>query len=55
MNNFFNEVKSFNKSMSHVNNCIQFPFYHYVFDDQRKNFEDQIRYMKKFGDFISLR
>ena len=32
---------------------IQFPFYHHVFNDENKNFINQINYMQNFGDFIS--
>lgn len=33
---------------------IRFPYYHHVFDDECKNFEKQLKYMKNLGDFISL-
>jgi len=33
---------------------IRFPNYHHVFDDERKDFIRQIRYLKNYGDFISL-
>jgi len=33
---------------------IRFPFYHHVFDDERKCFDRQLKYMKNFGDFISI-
>jgi len=33
---------------------IRFPLYHGVFDDERIGFDRQLRFMKKFGDFISL-
>ena len=33
---------------------IRFPFYHHVFDDERKGFEAQLKYMKSYGDFVSL-
>lgn len=35
-------------------NWIRFPYYHHVFDDERKPFEAQLRYMRKFGEIISL-
>ncbi|MDA1090445.1 MAG: polysaccharide deacetylase family protein [Proteobacteria bacterium] len=33
---------------------IRFPFYHHVFDDERKGFARQLNYMASLGDFISL-
>ncbi len=33
---------------------IRFPNYHHVFNDERKDFIRQIRYLKNYGDFISL-
>jgi peptidoglycan/xylan/chitin deacetylase (PgdA/CDA1 family) len=33
---------------------IFFPYYHMVFDDERKYFEQQIKAMRNLGDFISL-
>lgn len=33
---------------------IRFPFYHHVFDDERKKFDRHLGYMKNYGDFISL-
>jgi len=41
-------------SIPRGSNWIQFPFYHHVFDDERRGFEKHLRYMKNFGDFISL-
>ena len=32
---------------------IQFPFYHHVFNDENKNFLNQLNHMKNFGDFVS--
>ena len=32
---------------------IFFPFYHHVFDDEIKNFNLQIKFLKNYGDFIS--
>jgi peptidoglycan/xylan/chitin deacetylase (PgdA/CDA1 family) len=31
---------------------IRFPFWHHVFDDERKGFARQLRWMKNHGDFI---
>lgn len=33
---------------------IRFPYYHHVFSDEREGFDAQLRYMKNFGDFISI-
>lgn len=33
---------------------IRLVYYHHVFDDERKGFERQIRFMKNYGEFISL-
>ena len=33
---------------------IRFPFYHHVFDDERKDFERQLDFMASLGDFIGL-
>lgn len=35
-------------------NWIRMIYYHHVFDDERKDFERQLRYLKKFGEFISI-
>jgi len=35
-------------------NWIRMVYYHHVFDDERKGFERQIKYMKNFGEFISI-
>lgn len=36
------------------NNWIKLPYYHHVFDDERKGFEGQLKYLKNFGEFISM-
>ncbi len=33
---------------------ITFPYYHHVLDDERAGFDRQLRYLRRFGDFISL-
>jgi len=33
---------------------IRFPFWHFVFDDERAGFTRQLRYLRNFGDFIAL-
>lgn len=45
---------AFNKSISTSNSWIRFPYYHHVFDDEKKGFERQLRYLKNFGEFISM-
>jgi peptidoglycan/xylan/chitin deacetylase (PgdA/CDA1 family) len=35
-------------------NWIFFPYYHFVFDDERRNFARQLKAMRQWGDFISL-
>ncbi|MEO9145217.1 MAG: polysaccharide deacetylase family protein [Ginsengibacter sp.] len=35
-------------------NWVSFPYYHHVFDDEKSGFEKQLRYLKNFGDFISI-
>lgn len=33
---------------------ISFPYYHHVLDDERGGFERHLKYMRQFGEFISL-
>ena len=33
---------------------IIFPYYHHVLDDERTGFNRQLRYMRRFGEFVSL-
>lgn len=33
---------------------LRFPYYHHVFDDERRNFERQLRYMRNLGEFVSM-
>ena len=35
-------------------NWIRIIYYHHVFDDELKDFERQLNYLNKFGDFISM-
>lgn len=35
-------------------NCIDFPYYHHVFDDEKLDFERQLKYLKNYGEFISM-
>jgi len=45
---------SLNKDIATSSNWIKLPYYHHVFDDERKGFERQLKYLKNFGDFISM-
>jgi peptidoglycan/xylan/chitin deacetylase (PgdA/CDA1 family) len=45
---------SLKRDISKTNNWVQFPYYHHVFDDEKKGFEKQLNYLKNFGDFISM-
>jgi peptidoglycan/xylan/chitin deacetylase (PgdA/CDA1 family) len=47
-------VISLNKSINKSANWIRFPYYHHVFNDERKDFERQLRYLKNYGEFISM-
>ena len=33
---------------------IRFPYYHHVFDDEVADFDRQLKFMRNYGDFISL-
>ncbi|MDP1908156.1 MAG: hypothetical protein Q8K85_07645, partial [Hyphomicrobium sp.] len=33
---------------------IRFPYYHHVFDDERRGFARQLDYLRRFGDFVSI-
>lgn len=41
-------------SITASGNWIRFPYYHHVFDDERKDFERQLKYLRNFGEFISI-
>ena len=41
-------------SIAASGNWIRFPYYHHVFDDERKDFERQLKYLRNFGEFISI-
>ena len=45
---------SLGRSPAAVSGWIRFPFYHHVFDDERKDFERQLDFMAGLGDFIGL-
>lgn len=46
--------KSQFRSLNRPGNWVSFPYYHHVFDDERKGFERQLNYLKNYGDFISI-
>lgn len=48
------ELLSITKRISSLENCIQFPYYHHVFFDEVKGFERQLKYLKNYGEFISI-
>ena len=45
---------SLSKRIDRTNNWLRFPYYHHVFDDERKGFVRHLDYLKNYGDFISL-
>lgn len=45
---------SLSRSFKRDSGSIQFPFYHYVFADQKKDFERQLRYLRNHGCCISF-
>jgi peptidoglycan/xylan/chitin deacetylase (PgdA/CDA1 family) len=42
------------RSIARTSDWIRFPYYHHVFDDECHGFSRQLKYLKNFGDFISL-
>jgi len=49
----FTVVHSLSLRQARDTGWIRFPLYHFVFDDQRKNFEQHLGELKKHGQFIS--
>ncbi len=47
-------ILSFPPRADSIGSWIRFPFYHHVFDDERKAFDRQLKYLKNRGDIISL-
>ena len=47
-------VQSLGSSMESSTDWIRMIYYHHVFDDECKDFERQLKYLKKFGEFISM-
>ena len=48
------EVCSINRVIDKKYGCIQFPYYHHIFADEVTGFERQLKYLKGFGDFITI-
>jgi peptidoglycan/xylan/chitin deacetylase (PgdA/CDA1 family) len=42
------------RRIERTNNWIRFPYYHHIFEDERRGFSGQLEYLKGFGDFIGL-
>ena len=47
-------VQSFSRRISTSREWICFPYYHFVMDDERRNFDRQLTYWSRFAQFISL-
>ncbi|UEG50733.1 polysaccharide deacetylase family protein [Ferruginibacter lapsinanis] len=47
-------AKAFNSDINKTNDWVRFPYYHHVFDDEKKGFERQLKYLKNYGEFISI-
>jgi hypothetical protein len=45
---------SLGRSIGKNSGWIRFPYYHHVFDDERRGFARQLQYMSRHGEFISL-
>ncbi len=45
---------SLGRSIANTTGWVRFPYYHHVFDDEQAGFARQLKYMRRFGDFISL-
>lgn len=51
---FLFQLIALSRNISPQKKSISFPFYHHVFNDERKGFHRQLKYLKKFGEFISM-
>ncbi len=47
-------ASSFGRDIGRSSGWIAFPYYHHVFDDERKGFERQLKHLRNFGEFISM-
>lgn len=45
---------SLNRKIDRTSNWIRLPYYHHVFEDEKRDFERQLKHLKNFGDFISM-
>jgi peptidoglycan/xylan/chitin deacetylase (PgdA/CDA1 family) len=45
---------SLKNNIKSSDNWVRFPYYHHVFDDEKKGFHRQLKYLMKFGDFIDM-
>lgn len=54
LRNIVLKINSMSKSIDQVDYWIRFPYYHHVFDDEKIGFERQLRYLRNFGEFISM-
>ena len=45
---------SLGSSLGRTSDWIAFPYYHHVFEDERRGFARQLDYMRRFGEFIGL-
>lgn len=45
---------SLGRSIAKTSGWVRFPYYHHVFDDEQAGFARQLKYLRQFGDFISL-
>lgn len=47
-------LKSIGSNINDTTDWIRIIYYHHVFDDERVDFERQLKYLKRYGDFISV-
>ena len=45
---------AFGRDISASTGWIRFPYYHHVFDDERRGFERQLKLLKVAGDFLTM-
>ena len=44
---------SLSKRIDRTSGWIRFPYYHHIYDDERRQFAAHLDYLRRFGDFIS--